>query len=112
MAFCQNCGHELDPTAKFCPECGIPISKKDMSIRHQKFAGEIIKCPNCGEILNAFSSKCPSCGYELRGSDSLNSVEEFARELKIIESKRKKRARIYRDRKLTFKSTFAFDKHY
>lgn len=90
MAFCQNCGHELDPTAKFCPECGIPISKKDMSIRHQKFAGEIIKCPNCGEILNAFSSKCPSCGYELRGSDSLNSVEEFARELKIIESKRKK----------------------
>lgn len=89
MAFCQNCGHKLDPAAKFCPECGEPVVKKDMSIRHQKFAGEIIKCPNCGEPLNAFVSQCPACGYELRGSDSSDSVKEFVQELKNIETERK-----------------------
>ena len=89
MAYCQNCGHKLDPAAKFCPECGEPVAKKDMSTRHQKFAGEIIKCPNCGEVLNAFSSQCPTCGYELRDSDSSDSVKKFAQELKEIESGRK-----------------------
>lgn len=89
MAFCQNCGHKLDSTAKFCPECGEPVAKKDMSVRHQKFAGEIIKCPNCGEVLNAFVSRCPACGYELRGSDLSDSVKEFVQELKDIEAERK-----------------------
>lgn len=88
MAFCQNCGNKLDPTAKFCPECGEPVAKKDMSIRHQKFAGEIIKCPNCGEILNSFASQCPACGYEIRGTNLNDSVKEFAQELKKLENGR------------------------
>lgn len=70
MAFCQNCGNKLNPEAKFCPECGEPVVKKDMTKRKIKFAGEIIKCPNCGEIMDAFCSRCSACGYELRNSDS------------------------------------------
>lgn len=89
MAYCQNCGQKLDEKFSFCPECGSPVLHKDMSIRHQKFAGEIIKCPNCGEILNAFSLQCPACGYELRNSDSSDSIKEFTRELKNIETERK-----------------------
>lgn len=89
MAYCQNCGQKLDEKFSFCPECGSPVLHKDMSIRHQKFAGEIIKCPNCGEILNAFSSQCPACGYELRNADSSDSVKEFTQELKNIEAERK-----------------------
>lgn len=88
MAYCQNCGQKLDEKFSFCPECGSPVLHKDMSIRRQKFAGEIIKCPNCGEILNSFASQCPACGYELRGTDSTGSVKAFAQELKNIESGR------------------------
>ena len=29
MAFCDNCGHVLKPTAKFCGECGTPIEPTD-----------------------------------------------------------------------------------
>lgn len=88
MAYCQNCGQKLDEKFSFCPECGSPVLHKDMSIRRQKFAGEIIKCPNCGEILNAFSSQCPACGYELRNSDSSDSIKAFTQELKNIEAER------------------------
>lgn len=88
MAYCQNCGQKLDKKFSFCPECGSPVLHKDMSIRRQKFAGEIIKCPNCGEILNAFSSQCPACGYELRNSDSSDSIKAFTQELKNIEAER------------------------
>lgn len=88
MAFCQNCGNKLNPEAKFCPECGEPVAKKDMTKRKIKFAGEIIKCPNCGEIMDAFCSRCSACGYELRNSDSSEAIKEFVQELKRIEAGR------------------------
>ena len=29
MAFCDNCGHVLKPTAKFCGSCGTPITEEE-----------------------------------------------------------------------------------
>jgi len=29
MAFCDNCGHELRSTAKFCGSCGTPITEEE-----------------------------------------------------------------------------------
>ena len=28
--FCKKCGKELDETVRFCPQCGTPVSEKDV----------------------------------------------------------------------------------
>lgn len=89
MAFCTECGAEIDESKKFCPECGTATNcKKEDSQRKQEYSGKIIKCPNCGEVLKAFISMCPSCGYELRGTNATNSVRELAFKLENIEAQR------------------------
>lgn len=56
MSFCNNCGKELVPGAKFCFECGTPViynqynDNSPNTKRKVVFEGEIHKCPNCGEI--------------------------------------------------------------
>lgn len=92
MSFCQNCGKEIDSNAKFCNECGEPITptvkKDDMLKRKTVYEGEIHKCPNCGEVLESFITNCSACGYELRGTKVSNSVSEFAIKLEQIEASR------------------------
>ena len=87
MVFCSNCGKELINSAKFCPECGTPVSSS-YSQRKSVYDGEIHKCPNCGEVLESFTTKCTACGYELRGVKNSNAVREFAMKLEQIERNR------------------------
>ena len=47
---CIHCGAALSATAKFCPECGKPVSPT---------------CPKCGAKLPAGSKFCPECGTKL-----------------------------------------------
>lgn len=89
MAFCSNCGKEINDSSKFCPECGTPVSLNDGK-REIAFDGEMHKCPNCGEVLSAFVSVCPTCGYELRGSIISNSVEQFSRKIEQASSDEQK----------------------
>lgn len=92
MPFCQHCGQELSPDAKFCPKCGTAIEKEDRDVaceRKQVFEGEIRKCPNCGEVLKAFEATCPTCGYELRGSHAVGAIQEFVQKLGQIETEYK-----------------------
>lgn len=87
MAFCVNCGAELNDGAKFCSECGAAnINLKNNGKRKEIYDGEVHKCPNCGEVLKAFSTTCPSCGYELRGAKAGSSVAVLARKLEKVES--------------------------
>jgi rubrerythrin len=46
---CGQCGSELKPGAKFCPECGTPVPRE----RH---------CTNCGAKLAPAAKFCPECG--------------------------------------------------
>jgi len=46
---CDQCGSELKPGAKFCPECGTPVPRE----RH---------CTNCGAKLAPAAKFCPECG--------------------------------------------------
>lgn len=79
MAFCINCGQELDEGTKFCAHCGQPVDNNNSaSQRKTIYEGKIHKCPNCGEVLGAFVSVCPSCGYELRGAQSTSSIKDFS----------------------------------
>lgn len=46
---CAQCGTELKPNAKFCPECGTPVPRE----RH---------CTNCGAKVAPGVKFCPECG--------------------------------------------------
>ena len=91
MPFCSNCGAEIIEGAKFCQECGAPISaqaEQYLGKRQQEYSGKIYKCPNCGEILNAFEIECPVCGYELRGAKASSSVKELSEQISRLEQER------------------------
>lgn len=49
--FCENCHHEVRPTAKVCPHCG-------------RFF-EAVRCPVCSYVGESrdFVRGCPNCGY-------------------------------------------------
>src|SRR6516162_7495744 len=47
---CPRCGHENRPQAKFCEECGGPLTRP---------------CPNCGTQLSASVKFCMECAYTL-----------------------------------------------
>lgn len=88
MAFCINCGHELEDNAKFCAKCGKEADSSSSPMRKTVYDGEIHKCPNCGEALASFIINCPSCGYEIRGAKNSTSVQEISAKLEAIEKSR------------------------
>ena len=90
MAFCSNCGVQLQEEAKFCSECGTPVTGGNSKTAERKtvYEGEVHKCPKCGEILNSFVPVCASCGYELRGKQENGSVKEFAEKIEAIEKQK------------------------
>ena len=49
MPVCSKCGAELDEAAKFCMECGTPVSQNK-------------KCIKCGAELPNNAKFCFSCG--------------------------------------------------
>ena len=96
MAYCTNCGAQVDDNAKFCGVCGNKMSvvsqvtKANEKVRKTVYDGSIHKCPNCGAGLASFVKNCPECGYELRGSDGVESVSNFAQRYAAVSSNDKK----------------------
>lgn len=107
VRFCSYCGTKLDVGARFCKNCGEPVSgnsikadepkqgkaegdehpiKESPTERKTVYEGKIYKCPHCGEVMKSFSANCPSCGNEIRGSRATTSVQELAHKLEIIEA--------------------------
>ncbi len=50
---CSACEAENKDGAKFCNECGAPLS---------------LRCPHCGSGVRAGQKFCDECGTPLRGS--------------------------------------------
>lgn len=89
MAYCTNCGKELEEGAKFCANCGKSVEGNCISAQRKTvYDGELHKCPNCGEVLESFVANCPACGYEFRGTKNSSTVREFATKLEEIEKTR------------------------
>lgn len=61
--FCEGCGSEVAPNAKFCPKCG------------RFFAA--VRCPNCGHIgtVRNFLKGCPACHYAVTKEELYGSPE-------------------------------------
>ena len=53
MIQCPGCQHENRPQAKFCEECGGPLTHP---------------CPNCGTQVSIAAKFCSECAHPLSGS--------------------------------------------
>lgn len=87
MAFCTNCGTEIQNDAKFCAYCGQTIETV-VNPRKRKviYEGIIHKCPNCGETIKSFETKCSACGFEIRDISHESLVEQLAKKIEAAES--------------------------
>lgn len=88
MAFCSNCGQQLDDKATFCSACGASRhiqQTENENKRKTVYEGEIRKCPNCGEVIDAFTAKCPACGFELNSKKVSSVLQDFIKEINECE---------------------------
>ena len=87
MAFCYNCGKQLNDGSKFCSECGVKQEVNDnTSVRKQEFIGILKKCPSCGEELKSLTGICPSCGHEINNKIVNKSLKEFIDKVSELEN--------------------------
>lgn len=80
MAYCFNCGKQLNANAKFCSGCGTPttISTSSETGKRENVYEEVIrKCPNCGVAIGGFNAKCPACGSELNNKKVSSVLQDF-----------------------------------
>lgn len=90
MAYCSNCGKQLEEGARFCLQCGASVIGFNMERQRVTYDGETHRCPNCGQVLQSFMINCPACGNELRGTRISNSIREFAQRLLQVETDNEK----------------------
>jgi len=87
MAFCYNCGKQLNDGRKFCSECGVKQEvTNNTSVRKQEFIGIVKKCPSCGEELKTLTGICPSCGHEINNKIVNKSLKEFIDKVSELEN--------------------------
>jgi len=57
---CNNCGHSVDDSYNFCPNCGAQLE--------DEIKKDIIICSNCGSENSVYDSFCTECGAKLENS--------------------------------------------
>ena len=85
MAFCANCGTQLNEGAKFCASCGTPAGGAAPAKPATEKVGDIRKCPACGAPVPAMSAVCAECGHEFSNVQVANSVQAFIAKLDAID---------------------------
>ena len=55
--YCNVCGSKLSEDAKFCAECGAPVSREKI-------------CTKCGNKLTPEQKFCPQCGTPAENEQS------------------------------------------
>ena len=92
MAFCSECGSELELNAKFCKVCGKKVGESAPSDNANNVSSgnvKMVNCPRCGHPVDSFVSVCSYCGCEIRNATANSAVKEFEEELAKIEADRK-----------------------
>lgn len=68
MAYCRICGHQLRDVAKYCPECGQPVSSTSQPIKPKNhmamaIATTVLFCMPIGFIAINHANKVDSYYY-------------------------------------------------
>ena len=84
MAFCTNCGNELNDTAKFCNKCGTQ-TVETVDAKDVKNENEVKKCPACGELIPTYTVICPSCGNEINSKTVSEEFSKFLNQVNTLE---------------------------
>jgi hypothetical protein len=81
MAFCANCGTQLQDGVKFCASCGTPAGGAAPAVHAPPPAaekvGNIRKCPACGVEVPGMTAVCPACGHEFSNVKVSQAVQDF-----------------------------------
>jgi hypothetical protein len=64
---CENCGHDISTTAKFCAACGTAVPEKLQP-----------KCPKCGTQVDTEAQHCDECSDESSKEIPPTSLEQPA----------------------------------
>ena len=70
--YCENCGRDIAPGTKFCPDCGTKIGKTTPEV-----SNDTNHCPNCGEKVEHDEDFCENCGTNLKTLESTQHVSFF-----------------------------------
>ena len=92
MAFCSECGSELELNAKFCQVCGAKVGVPSPSNNINNVSSgnvKMVNCPRCGNPIDSFVSVCSYCGGEIRNTTANSAIKEFEKELEQIEATKK-----------------------
>ena len=84
MAYCSQCGKQLDNDDRFCSYCGKPVN----SVLKTVGLDESSHCPSCGHLISALDVTCPACGYEIKKRGVSSSIKELSDKLEQIDKKR------------------------
>lgn len=88
MVYCVKCGKKLISGAKFCHECGAPVSDPisgEYIQREYVYVGVVKKCPVCGEELPSMVAACPTCGHEINSTQVHPILQKFINELALCD---------------------------
>lgn len=69
MAYCHNCGEEIDDQAEVCTHCGVNQTK-ELAGGHGDRGENEKYCSNCGELINKQADICPECGVRQESGGS------------------------------------------
>lgn len=88
MNRCPVCSEPIEPSYKFCPNCGSKISGE--IIEKPRNMNNIIRCDVCGEETPAGSGYCESCGARLSGKEKVLSISKTENSVVNTESRQRK----------------------
>ncbi len=57
VKMCGRCGHNAPYDSRFCPYCGVPLTRREVPI--------IRFCRFCGSKISFLGQFCPDCGKEI-----------------------------------------------
>lgn len=61
MAYCINCGEQINDAADVCPDCGVNQNTQ-LDGEHEQRGPDEKYCVDCGELIYKQAEICPECG--------------------------------------------------